>query len=109
MSASTSIRPIRSRQTWPSSASSPCDPGPSTTTGSGSWRQTYDAAACEVAGGLSAGIAQADLAGHETFIGTCVGAVRTYHVHLADPDRVIAITALGTGRFGERVVAGLRE
>jgi hypothetical protein len=58
---------------------------------------------------LAPGSAEADIADHRTFIGTCVGGVHTYHVHLADPDRVIAITALGPGRYGEQVVAGLAE
>jgi hypothetical protein len=74
-----------------------------------SWRETYDAAACEVAGGVSPGSAEATIAGHRTFIGTCLGGVHTYHVYLPDPDRIIAITALGAGRFGEQVVAGLTE
>jgi hypothetical protein len=74
-----------------------------------SWRETYDAAACEVAEGVSPGSAEATIAGHRTFIGKCRGGVHTYHVHLADPDRLIAITSLGTGRFGEQVVAGLTE
>lgn len=73
------------------------------------WRDTYDAAACEVAGGLAAAGAESTIADHDTFIGTCQGGVHTYHVHLPDPDRVVAITAVGPARFGERVVAGLEE
>ena len=74
-----------------------------------SWRSTYDEGACQVAGGVSPGAAESVIAEHETHIGTCEGGVHTYHVHLADPDRVISITAVGEGRFGERVVAGLTE
>lgn len=74
-----------------------------------SWRSTYDEGACDVAGGLAPGTAQSVIGGHETSIGSCVGGVHTYHVHLVDPDRVISITAAGEGRFGERVVAGLTE
>lgn len=73
------------------------------------WRETYDEAACEIAGGLSPGSAQAEIGGYETFIGTCEGGAHTYHVHIPGPDRVVAITSVGAGRFGERVVAGLRE
>jgi hypothetical protein len=73
------------------------------------WRDTYNEAACDIAGGLAPGSAETEIAGHRTFIGTCVQGVHTYHVHLADPDRVLAITALGSGRYGERVVAGLTE
>ncbi len=74
-----------------------------------SWRSTYDEGACQVAGGVSPGAVHSAIAGHETDIGTCRGGVHTYHVHLANPDRVISITAAGEGRFGERVVAGLTE
>jgi hypothetical protein len=74
-----------------------------------SWRETYDQGACEVAGGVTSGAAEAEIGGHTTHIGSCVEAVHTYHVHLADPERVVSITAAGDGRFGERVVAGLTE
>jgi hypothetical protein len=74
-----------------------------------SWRSTYDEGACQVAGGVSPGTVNSEIAGHETHIGTCQGGVHTYHVHLVGPDRVISITAVGEGRFGERVVAGLTE
>jgi hypothetical protein len=73
------------------------------------WRESYDTAACEIAGGLEVGGAEADLADHQTWIGTCQGGVHTYHVYLPDPDRVIAITSLGSNRFGEQVVGGLKE
>ena len=74
-----------------------------------SWRSTYDDGACEVAGGVAPGSAVSQIGDHETHIGSCQGGVHTYHVHLTSPDRVISITALGEGRFGERVVAGLTE
>jgi hypothetical protein len=74
-----------------------------------SWRDTYDRGACEVAGGVAPGSTEAEIAGHATHIESCQGGVHLYHVHLADPDRVISITAAGEGRFGERVVAGLTE
>ena len=74
-----------------------------------SWRTTYDGGACEVAGGVAPGVAETRIGEHATHIGSCVGGVHTYHVHLVDPDRVVSITATGEGRFGERVVAGLTE
>jgi hypothetical protein len=74
-----------------------------------SWRDTYDRGACEVAGGVAPGGTEAEIGGHATHIESCQGGVHLYHVHLADPDRVISITAAGEGRFGERVVAGLTE
>lgn len=73
------------------------------------WRTTYDDGACEIAGGVAPGAAQSRIGDHETFIGTCRGGVHTYHVYLADPDRVVSITAAGEGRYGERIVAGLTE
>jgi hypothetical protein len=74
-----------------------------------SWRDTYDRGACEVAGGVAPGSTEAEIGGHATHIESCQGGVHLYHVRLADPDRVISITAAGEGRFGERVVAGLTE
>jgi hypothetical protein len=74
-----------------------------------SWRDTYDEAACEVAGGRSAASAETTIDDRQVFIGTCEGGVHTYHVHLPDPDRIVAVTAVGPDRFGERVVAGLTE
>jgi hypothetical protein len=72
------------------------------------WRDTFDAAVCEQAGGVD-GHAETTIAGHETFIGTCVGGVHTYHVHLPADDIVVSMQGLGDGRFGERVVETLRE
>jgi hypothetical protein len=74
-----------------------------------SWRSTYDDGACEVAGGVTPGAAVTEIGGHETHIGSCQGGVHTYHIHLANPDRIVSITAAGEGRFGERVIEGLTE
>jgi len=73
-----------------------------------SWRDTYDAAACEPAGGVQ-GNAEAEIADRVTFIGTCAQGAFTYHVHLEDPDRLVSITSVGEQRLGEQVVAGLGE
>jgi hypothetical protein len=70
------------------------------------WRDTFDAAVCEQAGGVD-GHAEAEIAGRQTFIGTCAGGVHTYHVHLPDRDVIVSMQAVGDGRFGERVVEGL--
>ena len=72
------------------------------------WRDTFDAAVCEQAGGVS-GTAETVIAGRQTFIGTCAGGVHTYHVHLATGDLIVSMQGLGPGRFGERIVAGLTE
>lgn len=70
------------------------------------WRDTFDAAVCEQAGGVD-GHAEAEIAGRQTFIGTCAGGVHTYHVHLPGRDVIVSMQAVGDGRFGERVVEGL--
>jgi hypothetical protein len=70
------------------------------------WRDTFDAAVCEQAGGVD-GHAEAEIGGRQTFIGTCAGGVHTYHVHIPDHDVIVSLQAVGDGRFGERVVEGL--
>ena len=72
------------------------------------WRDTFDAAVCEQAGGVS-GHAESDISGHHTHIGTCAGGVHTYHVHLPASDVIVSMQGTGEGRYGERVVAGLTE
>lgn len=73
-----------------------------------SWRETFDSGACSQAGGVAQSSAEAEIAGHRTFIGHCVGGVLTYHVHLAPGDVIVSISALGAQRFGQLVVEGLR-
>ena len=73
-----------------------------------SWRDTYDTAACEPAGGVT-GNAQADIGGHDTYIGSCAQGAFTYHTYLVDLDRVVSVTSVGERRLGEQVVAGLGE
>lgn len=72
------------------------------------WRDTFDGAVCAQAGGV-AGHAEAGIAAHRTYITTCAGGVRTYHVHLASSGVIVSMQAMGDGRFGERVVEGLTE
>jgi hypothetical protein len=72
------------------------------------WRDTFDAAVCEQAGGVS-GHAESDISSHHTYIGTCAGGVHTYHVHLPASDVIVSMQGTGEGRYGERVVAGLAE
>lgn len=73
------------------------------------WRDSFDLAVCEQAGGVD-GHAEADIGGHATFITTCAGGVRTYHVHILDDagdDILVSLQAFGERRFGERMVEGL--
>jgi hypothetical protein len=72
------------------------------------WRDTFDAGVCEQAGGVERN-AEADIGGRQTFIGTCVGGVHTYHVHLPAKDLIVSMQGLGGGGWPERIVAGLTE
>ncbi len=71
-----------------------------------SWRDSFDAAVCEAAGGV-AGHAEATIGGHQVAIGTCAGGLRTYSLHLEQGDLLISISAVGDERYGELVIAGL--
>jgi len=73
-----------------------------------SYRDSYDVAACEPAGGKS-GNAEAQIGGHQTFIGTCGSGAHTYHVYLPDQQAIVSVVSVGeTRKFGERIVEGLR-
>lgn len=69
------------------------------------WRDTYDAAACERAGGLD-GNAEAEIDGRPVFIGTCLNGAHTYHVRHGE-DVIVSLTTVGDGRFGLEVVENL--
>jgi hypothetical protein len=73
------------------------------------WRDTFDAGVCEQAGGVETGSAETEIAGHPTFVGTCVGGVHTYHLYLAASDVIVSMQGVGPGRFAERIVAGITE
>lgn len=72
------------------------------------WRDTFDSGVCQQAGGVD-GHAEADIAGHHTYIGTCAGGVHTYHVYLPGSDVLVSAQGAGDGRFGERLVETLTE
>jgi hypothetical protein len=69
------------------------------------WRDTYDEAACEPAGGVR-GNAEAQIDERQVFIGSCANGGFTYHVRYGE-DVIVSLTALGEGRFGEQVVSNL--
>ena len=74
-----------------------------------SWRETFDGGACSQAGGVTGNETETTIGGHDTWVGHCAGGIVTYHVHLTDDvDRIVSISSLGPGRFGELVVDGLR-
>jgi len=70
------------------------------------WRDSHDVTACAPAGGIM-GHAQATLGDRPTFIATCRQGVRIHHVHLVEPDVLVAVTSLGDRRLGERLVAAI--
>ncbi|HET9522339.1 MAG TPA: hypothetical protein VFO73_14920 [Candidatus Limnocylindrales bacterium] len=70
------------------------------------WRDTYDEAACEPAGGV-AGHAQARLDDRLVYIGSCTGGAFTHHVALEADAIIVSVTSVGARRFGEQVVSNL--
>jgi hypothetical protein len=73
------------------------------------WRDTFDAGVCEQAGGVETGSAETEIAGHQMFVGTCLGGVHTYHLYLPAKDVIVSMQGVGPGRFAERIVAGITE
>jgi hypothetical protein len=69
------------------------------------WRDTYDAGACERAGGTG-GNAEAEIDGRPVFIGSCLNGAHTYHVRYGE-DVIVSLTSVGDGRLGEQVVNNL--
>ena len=53
------------------------------------------------------GRAQADLNGRNTYVTSCVTALRTYHVWLEEQEVVISASSIGEGRFGELLLTNL--
>ena len=72
------------------------------------WRDTFDAAVCEQAGGVS-GHAESTIGERTVWIGTCAGGVHTYHATLRDDSVIVSLQGSGPGRYGEQVMAGLTE
>lgn len=71
------------------------------------WRDSYDEGACNAAGGI-VGRAQATLGGRDTYVTSCVAALRTYHVWLRDQGILISASSIGDGRYGEKLMSTLR-
>jgi hypothetical protein len=71
-----------------------------------SYRDSFDAAACAQAGGLTR-TAEAAIGAHQTFIGTCAGGVRTYHVALDAGAMILSVSEAGDRRLAERLIGGL--
>lgn len=71
------------------------------------WRDSYDEGACAGAGGVT-GNAEATIAERTVYITNCAAGLLTYHLWLEDEQVLISASAIGAGRFGEKLMAGLR-
>jgi hypothetical protein len=71
------------------------------------WRDSYDEGACAAADGVI-GHAEADIGGRKSYVTSCATGLRTYHVLLEDQDILVSASAIGEGRFGEKLLGGLR-
>lgn len=71
------------------------------------WRDSYDDGACAAGGGV-VGHAEATIGGRHVYLTTCVSGMRTYHVWLKDEDILVSASSIGEGRFGEKLIEGLR-
>jgi hypothetical protein len=72
------------------------------------WRDSFDEGVCAQAGGVS-GKAEAEIGGHQVFIGSCAGGVRTYHAWLGNRGVLVSVSSVGERRLGERLVEALRD
>lgn len=71
------------------------------------WRDAYDDGACAAAGGI-VGRAEAEIGGRQAFVTSCVSGMHTYHLWIQDHDLLISASSIGDGRFGEKLLEGLR-
>jgi hypothetical protein len=71
------------------------------------WRETYEAGACDQAGGVG-GTAEAEIGGRPVSITTCAGGMRVYQAWVPEQGVVVSLLALGEQRWGERMMATLR-
>jgi hypothetical protein len=71
------------------------------------WRDSYDDGACAAAGGV-VGRAEATIADRQAYVTSCVAGLHTYHVWLQEQGILISASSIGDGRFGEKLLEGLR-
>lgn len=72
------------------------------------WRDSYDEGACAAAGGVT-GNAEATIAERNVYITNCAAGMLTYHLWLQDEHILISASAIGAGRFGEKLLGNLRN
>ena len=71
------------------------------------WRETYNEGACAQAGGVATN-AETTLDGRTVYVTTCAGGLLVYHTYLEEQDVIVSLFSLGGGRYGERLIRGLR-
>ena len=71
------------------------------------WQQTFDASACERAGGVT-GHTTVQIGGRSVERTACGGGLRTYHVRLEGTGILISVSDLGDKGFGQLELAALR-
>jgi len=67
------------------------------------WRDSYDAAACAQAGGVT-GHAESTIQGRAVFIGSCANGVFTYHTRIGDGGTLLSLTSIGPSRLGQKLL-----
>ena len=72
------------------------------------WRDTFDEAVCEQAGGVDVGHGEVEIDGRLAFRSACVGGVVVYHLHLDDPDTLLSLQGAGPVDVGALVLDDLR-
>jgi len=71
------------------------------------WRDSYNDGACSQAGGLVRN-AEATIGARTVYIAGCAEGLLVYHAYLPERGVVVSLFSLGTRRFGERLMEGLR-
>ena len=71
------------------------------------WRETYNEGACAQAGGVATN-AETTLDGRTVYVTTCAGGMLVYHTYLEEQGVIVSLFSLGEGRYGERLIRGLR-
>jgi hypothetical protein len=72
------------------------------------WRDSYDKAACEQAGGVARN-AETEVDTLVVFTAACAGGAFTYHVRIADGVVVLSMTSIGPKDLGRRIVEKLHR
>jgi hypothetical protein len=71
------------------------------------WRETYNEGVCAQSGGVATN-AETQLDGRTVYITTCAGGMLVYHAYVQERDAIVSLVSVGRGRYGERLMSGLR-